>query len=239
MGKKDYDLVAVQKNLLSVAARLFLTIGYDKASVLKIADESKINSGSVVYAFKTKEGVVCELIRYILDEQFTRAEKMSQGKTDDKVLLYATTTVLQLYMAELNENTRKIYDVAYVLPNSLEIILHIFTQKTISFFQDSLPDWTEKNFYEREIASAGVIRNFMAIPCGIYFTMERKVNAFLESFLTLYYISAPKIREAIEFVSQFDFNTAAQQAFDEILAKIEADKKKCNQKNKNAQTANN
>ncbi len=221
MGKRDYDMEAVRAQILQAAARLFLTVGYDKATVLKIADEAGLNSGSVVYAYKTKENVVCELVSYVLEGQFEFTEKFLQGKTDDKILFYAAETTLQLYMAESNEHVRKLYNVAYSLPNSSQIIYHTITSKLERIFSEMLPDWQTKDFYEREIASAGVIRNYMSVPCDMYFTMDRKVKAFIESTMLLYHVPDEKIKEAIAFVSQFDFETLAKQVIDGMLASLE------------------
>lgn len=168
---------------------MFLTIGYDKSTVLKIADEANLNSGSVIYAYKTKENVVCDLVKYVLNGQFDFTEKLLKDKTDDKILFYAAETTLQLYMAESNENVRKLYNVAYSLPNSSEIIYHMITEKLENIFKETLPSWQTKDFYEREIASAGIMRNFMSVSCDMYFTMDRKVKAFLESTLLLYHVS--------------------------------------------------
>lgn len=222
MGKKDYDLEAVKSKILRVAAKMFLTIGYDKSTVLKIAEKAKLNSGSVVYAFKTKENVVCELVSYVLEGQFEFTKKLLENKTDDKILFYAAETTLQLYMAESNEHVRKLYNVAYSLPNSSEIIYRMITEKLEKIFKETLPTWETKDFYEREIASAGVMRNFMSVPCDMYFTMDRKVKSFLEATLLLYHVSDEKINEAIDFVSQFDFETLAKKVIDEMLTILES-----------------
>ncbi len=224
MARKDYDLEATKAKILSVATRMFLTIGYDKATVLKIADEAKLNSGSVVYAYKCKENVVCDLVKYVLNGQFDFTEKLLKGKTEDKILFYSAETTLQLYMAESNENVRKLYNVAYSLPHSSEIIYHTITEKLENIFKDILPNWQTKDFYEREIASAGIIRNFMSVPCDIYFTMDRKVKSFLEASLLLYHVPKEKIEEAISFVSKFDFETLAKQVIDDLLHVLEEEK---------------
>lgn len=221
MSKKGYHLEDVRAKVLYVASKMFLTIGYDQATIRKIASELNMNSGSITYLFKSKEAVVCELVKYVLEGQFDFAEKLLQGKTDDKILFYATETTLQLYMAESNEHVRKLYNVAYSLPNSSEIIYHKITEKLEWIFKDLLPDWQTKDFYEREIASAGVMRNYMSVPCDMYFTMDRKVKGFIESTLLLYHVPNEKIKEAIEFVSQFDFEGFAKRIIDDLLLRLE------------------
>lgn len=221
MAKRDYDIEAVKAKIMHAAAKLFLTIGYDKATVLRIADEAGINSGSLVYAYKTKENLVCDLVSYVLEGQFEFTANFLKGITDDKILFYAAETTLQLYMAESDENVRKLYNVAYSLPNSSQIIYQTITQKLEFVFKDTLPSWETKDFYEREIASAGVMRNFMSVPCDMYFTMDRKVRSFLTATLLLYRVPDEKITEAIEFVSRFDYDALAKKVIDEMLSYLE------------------
>lgn len=118
MSKKGHDMQAMHAKLLHVSAKMFLTEGYDNATFKKITAAAKISSGSMTYLFKSKECIVCELVKYVLEGQFDFTKKLLRGKTDDKVLFYAAETTLQLYMAESNEHVRKLYNVAYSLPNS-------------------------------------------------------------------------------------------------------------------------
>lgn len=221
MSKLRQDVSAVRAKLLHTAAKMFLTEGYDKTTITKLVEVTGMSCGTVTHAFNTKESIVCALVPYVLEGQFEFTEKLLESKTDDKILLYAAETTLQLYMAESDENVRKLYNVAYSLPNSSEIIYHTITEKLESVFKETLPEWKTKDFYERELASAGVMRNYMSVPCDMYFTMERKVKGFLESTLLLYRVPDGKIEEAIAFVSQFDFTALAKRVIDDMLAYLE------------------
>ena len=79
-----------------------------------------------------------------------------------------------------------------------------------------------KDFYELEIASGGIMRGFMTVPCDMYFTMERKVKRFLETTFLIYRVPDEKIQEAVDFVSQFDYETIAQQTIDNMLVYLES-----------------
>lgn len=216
------ELESVKRKILHAAAKLFLSIGYEKATVVKIAETAGVNRGSVVYAFKNKENLVCELVSYVLEGQFKSTKEFLQGKTDDKILFYAAETTLQLYMAESSEQMREMYNVAYSLPNSARVIYHTITGKLEIIFKDSLPDWETKNFYEREISSAGIMRNHISVPCDIYFTMERKIRSFLEATFLLYHVPNKKIEEAIAFVLQFDWKKIADNVIKNMLSYLES-----------------
>lgn len=114
------------------------------------------------------------------------------------------------------------YNISYSLPNSSNIIFNKITGKLEEIFCEYLPTWETKDFYEREIASAGIMRNHISVPCDVYFTMERKVRSFIESTFLIYRVPDEKIAEAIEFVSHFDFVSIADGVIDNMLAYLES-----------------
>lgn len=222
MAEQTAELESVRSKILHAAAKLFLSIGYEQSTIVKIAEEAGVNRGSVIYFFKNKENIVCELVAFVLEGQFKAITEFLEGKTKDKILFYAAETTLQLYIAESTEHMREMYNVAYSMPRSSAVIYHKITEKLEYIFKEYLPGWETKDFYEREIASAGVMRNHMSVPCDMYFTMERKVRGFLESTFLLYRVPDEKIAEAIEFVSRFDWKTIAQDVIDHMLAYLES-----------------
>ena len=52
MADQALELDSVKSKILHAAAKLFLSIGYEQATILKIADEAKVNRGSVIYFLK-------------------------------------------------------------------------------------------------------------------------------------------------------------------------------------------
>ena len=222
MAHQEHELESIRSKILHAAAKLFLSIGYEAATVVKIAQTAEVNRGSVVYAFKNKENIVCELVSYVLEGQFKATKELLKEKGEDKILFYAAETTLQLYMAESSDHMREMYNVAYSLPNSAKVIYHTITGKLENIFKDYLPSWKTKDFYEREISSAGIMRNHISVPCDIYFTMERKVRSFLESTFLLYRVPDEKIEEAIAFVSGFDWKEISEGVTNNMLAYLES-----------------
>ena len=212
----------VKSKVLHAAARLFLAKGYTNTTLRELASLSGVNYGSLTFTFKNKETILSELVGFVLDGQFEFTEKLLDGKTDDKILFYAAETTLQLYMAESSEHIRELYSLSYSLEASSDIIYTKITKKLAEIFKEQYPNYTQGEFYEKELASAGIMRNYMTRPCGIYFTMDRKVKAFLENTFLLYEIPREKIEEAIKFVSQFDFKALAKQVIDNMLAYLES-----------------
>lgn len=214
-------LGAVRKKILFTAAKLFLNKGITATTFVDIASESGLTKNKILYEMKSKEEIIAELVKYVLDSQFEATEDFLKGKTEDKILFYAAETTLQLYMAESNENIREIYTTAYSLPLSSAIIQKTITGKLEEIFKELLPDLETKDFYKLEIASGGIMRGFLTIPCDMWFTMDQKVESFLETTFKLYDVPKKKIREAIDFVSQFDYPVLAQKVIDNMLNYLE------------------
>ena len=212
----------VKSKVLHAAAEMFLSKGYQASTVREIAKAADVNLGSLTFAFGNKEQILCELVAYVLEGQFSATKKLLQGKTDDKILFYAAETTLQLHMAESYEHIREMYNVSYSLPRSAQVIFHTITGKLQNIFGGHLPSLETKDFFELEIASAGIMRNFLSVPCDMYFTMERKVARFLETTFLVYRVPEEKIKEAIAFVAQFDFVKIAGEVIDSMLSYLKS-----------------
>ena len=221
LGKQAKKTAAMKKKILWVAAISFLEEGYAATTLRKIAKEANVNIGSLMNIFKSKEDILCELVGFVLKNQFESAKKLIEGKTEDNVLFYAVETTLQLYMAEFHESVRELYGAAYTMPKSSELIRRSIAAELKKKFQADLPEYTYQDFYELEIASGGIIRGFMSVSCGGEFTMERKVRSFLRAALCIYGVPAEKIGETIAFVQQFDFEEAANDAIENMLELLE------------------
>ncbi len=210
-----------KKKIMNVAAKNFLKYGYTNTTAKQIATEVGIVSGSLTNIFKTKEDLLCELVSFVLNQQFSTTEALIKGKTDDKILFYAMETTLQLHIVEMNENLRDVYSAAYSLPKPSAMIQKTITGKWEKVFGEYLPDLETKDFYKLEIATGGIMRGFMTIPCDMWFTMEQKVQSFLECTFRLYRIPDKKIEEAIEFVGKFDFEKIAEDTINGIIEFLE------------------
>ena len=211
---------ALRSQVLHTAARLFLEQGYTATTVREISKESEVEINAMVRAFGNKANILCQLVEYVLEGQFAATEQFLKGVTDDPLLFYAAETTLQLYMAESGEQIRDLYSAAYSMPESSALIMRKITEKLEQLFKAYQPDLETKDFYEFEIATGGVMRGFMTVPCDLYFTMDRKVRRFIECVFRIFQVPEEKTEEAIAFVSRFDYPTLARQTIDNMFAQL-------------------
>ncbi len=210
-----------KQHVLNAAAKSFLANGFTNTTVKDITKGAGINSGSFNNYFRTKEDVLYDLIGLVLGQQFSVSQKLLNGKTEDKLLFYAVETALQLHIVEMSEALRDVYSAAYSLPKTSDLIQQTITSKWEYIFKEHLPELETKDFYKLEIATGGIMRGFMTVPCNMWFTMDQKVESFLECSFRMYKVPDEKIREAIEFVKQFDFKSIAQTTIDSLMNYLE------------------
>lgn len=207
--------------VLHAAAKLFLKKGYTATTLRQIANEADVNIGSLMYIYASKENILCDLVDFVLKGQFTATAKLLDGKTEDSLIFWATETTLQLYIAESSEHIRELYLAAYSHLKSAELIYRAIAEKMQDFFKEVYPEYEIKDFYELEIATGGIIRSFMSVPCDMYFTMHRKVKRYLETTFLVYKVPEEKIQEIISFVSTINFEIAAPQVIEYLLTTLD------------------
>ena len=208
--------VSTRDKVLYAAASLFWEKGYEKTAIVDIAARAGVNRGSVLFAIKSKENLLRTLVSYVLESTFSSSASLV-GETGDPVLCYAVESALQLYMAESREEVRELAAVAYTLPTTSDLIYRKAAKRLSELFKPYNPDWEERDFYEREIASGSIMRGYMARPCDLYFTMERKMRVFLETTLAIYHVPEEKAGEAMQFLSGFDFEDIAERAMKTMI----------------------
>lgn len=210
------EALTTRDKVLYAAATLFFEIGYEKTTVKEIATRAGVNRGSVFFAIKSKEHLLYTLVSFVLDSLFAPDQPFGV-ETDDPVLCYAVEMALQLYMAESREQVRELAVVTYALPTTSELVYRKTAKRLAELFGAYDPGWEEKDFFEHAIASGSIMRGYMARPCDLYFTMERKMQVFLETTLTIYRVPQEKIDEAIAFLAGLDLPSLAERAMANML----------------------
>lgn len=214
------DGIATKKKLLSVCVRLFLEQGYKATSVTQIVEESGVARGSYQHLFHTKDGVLLELVEAMFDGQFDAARVVA-GDDLPSVYTYAVETAIQLTLTELNENLREIYTEAYSLPETSEYIYLHTTAELKQLFGSRFPGYTDSDFYEMEIGTAGIMRSYMAKKCGIHFPLKRKLERFLELSLRAYKVPEKELKEITAYIAELDMEAIANEVMQKLFAMLE------------------
>ena len=207
---------SVRDRVVLAAAELFMKQGFANTSVKEISTESGESENAIYYEMKTKEAIIAELIGYVIEYQREVSREKLKGITDDKLLCFCFEKVLQLYLAETSENIRELYTTVYSIPKTWDYIKEINADALKYVFGDRFPELDFKDFYELEIASGGIMRGYITVPCNMYFTKKQKVKRYIETTLRVFHVEDEMIESTLKFLLQFDFSKIAQETFDDI-----------------------
>ena len=209
------------RQILTAATALFIQKGYERTKITDIAKLSGVPKSKILYVMNSKEEILGLLVTRFLDGVTSASDKVAKQLTDDKVLILIANEVLQLYMAEMNEDMRNLYLSGYSMPKTSEEVLKRRTDMMYDSFSETFKNFTWNDFYETEIASMGIMRAYMTVPCGIYFTIEAKAKRLVTMLLRIYKAEDEKITEAISFIEKIDFATVAKEAVQSVFDELQ------------------
>ena len=208
-----------EKRILQACVRLFLENGYHQTTMVQILREAYVSSSSFQNLFRSKDGVLRELVDFMFENQFGTARKVA-GAELPPVYVYAAETALQITLTELNENLREIYLEAYIQERVLDYIQRATAKELYRIFGPYQPELTEQDFYELEFGSAGLMRGYMANPCTADFTLERKLNKFVTLALRGYKVPEEELQKVLVFLAGLDMRGIAQKVMEELFRRL-------------------
>lgn len=204
---------------MQTCVRLFLENGYRQTTTTQILREAQVSSSSFQNLFHSKDGVLLELVQAMFENQFGMARSVVDS-TLPPVYIYAAETALQLTLTELNQNLREIYLEVYTQQQLLDYIQRATARELYGIFGPYQPELTERDFYELELGSAGLMRGYMANPCTADFPLERKLNKFLTLALRGYKVPEEELQQVLRFLAGLDIRGIAQKVMEELFRRL-------------------
>ncbi len=218
-GKQPSGLLTQQKMLRSAATQ-FMEKGYEGATTAEIARNAGMTPSSFFRAYPNKEAILLEFVKWIFVGQYDLAQKISGS--DDPMVICAVEAGLELHTAELSEQLRELFVTAYSLPTTSNYIYRVMSERLYQVFRHLMPEAKAKDFYEMEIASASMIRGYMAVQCDMYFTIEAKITRFLDCALKLYNTEEKERKRIIDLTLSMDLHSTAENIVSSTLKKVES-----------------
>ena len=205
-----------KRRILSACVKLFIEKGYKNTRMADILEMAEVSNSTFQNLFHSKDGVLMDLTEFMFDSQFSMARLMSNQQMTP-VFVYALETSIQMALTEMNENLREIYIYSYTMPKPSEYIFKRTSTELYKIFGAYLPDYSESDFYEMEIGTAGIMRGYMAKKCDKYFTLEKKLERFLSMSLCVYHVPQEEREDVIRRVLAMDIRGIANDVMQELF----------------------
>ena len=219
--RSEAETKELHRKILTAATALFIQKGYERTKITDIAKLSGVPKSKILYVMNSKEEILGLLVTRFLDGVTEASDAVSKKLTGDRMLIFIANDVLQLYMAEMNEDMRNLYLAGYSMPKTSEEVLKRRTNMMYEAFSEIFPTFEIKDFYETEIASMGIMRAYMTVPCDMYFTIEAKARRLVTMLLRIYKAEDEKITEAIELIEKIDFEATAKKAVESVFNELD------------------
>ena len=206
-----------KQKVLLTATELFFTKGYSHTTIREISKLTGLSLGSITNAVGSKDELLSILITSILESYFEVIHSIADKVTEDKLLYYAYERAVLLYISEKDSRINELLLNAYTLPSSTHIINMIIVGKLKDIFIKYNSSLDERDFFEKEIANSGITRSFLSTPCTVYFSIERKIKAFLESSFLIFNVPKEEYLRAIDFVNRIDYESVLKIINDSMM----------------------
>ena len=213
------DGLRTKKRILQSCVRLFLENGYHQTTMQQIMKEAQVAASSIQNLVHSKDGILLELVEFMFENQFGMARSVA-GAALPPVYVYAAETALQITLTELNENLREIYLEVDTQERLLAYIQRATARELYQIFGPYQPELTERDFYELELGTAGLMRGYMAHPCTADFPLERKLEKFLTLALRGYKVPEEEVRQVLSFLGGLDIRGIAQKVMEELFRQL-------------------
>ena len=218
--RSDAETKELHRKILTAATALFVQQGYEKTSLTDIAKLSGVSKRIIIYEMNSKEEILVHLVAKFLDGVTEASDAVSTKLTDDKLLIFMANEVLQIYMAEMSEDMRNLYLAGYSMPKTSEAVLRRRSEMLYEKFGYLFPSFALKDYYELEIATMGIMRAYMSVPCDMYFTLEAKTDRLLSTMLKIYDVDKQTIDEVKEFIQKIDFEAVSKKAVEDVFEEL-------------------
>lgn len=218
-GKTKEAVEEVKRRIISSCVKMFIEKGYKGTRFKDIVKDANVSTSTIANLFGSKDGILLVLTESMFENQFDIA-KGCIGEDTWPVLLYALETSIQLTITELNENLRDIYVEAYTQPTIMELIHKKTSLELFKIFGEYLPKCTQSDFYELEIGTASIMRGYMAKPCDMYFTLERKIQCFLTITLRVFNVPEEEQERIFNYIKKLDIQKIANEVIQKMFTTL-------------------
>ena len=205
--------------IVRVASKLFLEVGYSRTSPRMIAGELGISTGNLTYHYPIKDHLLAVLVEMLCDFQWKLMEKEA-GEGISSIMAVCLELMSMASACENNEIAKDLFISAYRSPLALEIIRQNDVMRAKKVFAEYCPHWTDEQFAEAEILVYG-IEYATLMAAGDPVPLATRITGALNQILTIYNVPEEIRIRKTEKVLAMDYNTIGEKILSEFIRYVE------------------
>lgn len=200
--------------IISVATKKFLELGYSDTSVKAICDELDMSTGNLTFHYPSKEHLLEVLIEYLCAFQHDLMEREADEGVSS-VLAVCLEISTMAAICEVDSAAKDLYISAYQSPMALETIRRNDIERAKIVFSRYCSGWSDDDYKAAETVVSGIeYSTFMTTPSSP--ELEERVKGALRGILSVYNVPEEVINVKIRKVLAIDYRTLGKKLMEEF-----------------------
>lgn len=184
--------------IVQVALRKFLEIGYTDTTVKAISQELNISTGNLTFYYPTKEHLLLELVQMLCDFQWRLLEEEADRGYGSAASICLELMTVASACAE-NRVARDFFVSTFQSELCRNYLLHNHVDRAKKIFAAECKGWDDSRFEQAEIMVMG-LQYATVVSTDVQVSVSAKVEAALDQILSIYNVDAPTRKREIEKV---------------------------------------
>ncbi len=200
--------------IISVATKKFLELGYSNTSVKAICDELDMSTGNLTFHYPSKEHLLEVLVSYLCSFQHELMEKEADEGVSS-VLAICLEISTMAAVCEEDSAAKDLYISAYQSPLSLEVIRKNDIERAKSVFSQYCESWNDNDYKKAETVVSGIeYSTFVTTPSSP--VLEERVKGAVKGILSVYNVPEEIINVKIQKVLSIDYRALGKRIMGEF-----------------------
>ncbi len=205
--------------IVRVATKKFLEIGYTKTSIKAISDELEMSTGNLTFHFPTKEHLLAELVKMLRGFQWQLIEREAdEGVSSLLAICIEFITVASA--CEESEIAKDFFLSTYSSPVCLDYIRKSAAERAKIIFAEYCQGWTDEQYIEAEILVSGInYATLMTTDTSV--SLETRTKGALNHIMLIYNVPEELRSQKIEKVFSIDCRELGNRIFKEFVKYVD------------------
>lgn len=211
--------VTTKQEILQVASRMFMELGYSNTYPRLIAEELGIKAPNLIYHYPTKEHLLLAVVEMLCDFQY----KMLEDETNRDISLVGAVCLEKMTVAvacDESEIARDLFINVFQGELCRNYLRHNHVERAKKILAKECAGRTDEEFHEAEILVMG-LQYAAIIPTDANVPVKTRIAGALNQILSIYNVDEETRKKAIESVLAKDCREISKRVLNEFADYIE------------------
>lgn len=210
---------ATKYEIICVASKFFMEVGYSNTSPKMIAKELGLSTGNITYYFPSKEHLLSVIVEMLCDFQW----KMLEAEIDMGIGSAASICLETMSVAvacDENEIARDFFVTTFQSELCRNYLRQNHVERAKKIFREECADWTDEQFHQAELLVMG-LQYAAIIPTDADIPLKTRLEGALGQILSIYNVDEEIGQKEIKKVLAKDCRGISRRVISEFVDYVE------------------